>query len=259
MSTSDTFDALTSELIQDIHGWGCPCPPQLKCVAGQLLLLGAKGDESLPAGGELRLAACLFVLFVQENLVHSRQHILGTDVQEIYVRVHQLLHRAQITRKAFVHAVEGVDLIGTATGLLRHQEVTNALFAVKSIDAFWVSEARSALEAIDEMEVLTEGVGSLASENQRVEVQPSVTLQHAVSSDGSELRLAPLPHALAARPRLRSLTGAMAFCGVLLGIGAVMPIILQGPSDVDTAGIIGRDNCTTTGCLPETSPSRSSS
>lgn len=259
--SSESFDALVTEFLRGYPLTGhALSDANAQYVAGRLLVLEAKGNaasssETWPDGAGLRLAACLFVLFVQENLVHNRQHILGTDVQEIYVIMHQLINKIPIAYEAFVRAVEAVDSVGVATNLLHQQEVTNALFASEELSAFWASDARCALEAIDEADVLTEygAAATMESANPAQVVMEPTPLPQAVPV-GSELQLVPLPTALAARPRVRSLTGAMAFGGLLLGVGALVPTLLKGPnSSVDMVGIIGRDNCTTTGCLPETS------
>ena len=63
------------------------------------------------------LAACIFVLLVEENLVNSRDKILGMRVDEVYDMLSSLLHACSISREELITRVTAVDIEGTATWL----------------------------------------------------------------------------------------------------------------------------------------------
>ena len=254
---SDTFGALVREYVLG-YPFTAPGLPSagIDYVAGRLLLFQTKGGnvsvESWPDGEALKFAACLFVLLVQENLVHGKQYVLGLSAQSIYSHMNLALRAACPARESFVQAVAAVDLIGTAASLLRHKEVVAALIECEELSEFCAGEARWALGTMDPS-------GELAAENASLvtstdlSVQPEQVALHPVLLP--RLRLSPLPIGRAARPRLRSLTGAMAIGGVFLAIGALLPVMLRGQptNEDDPPGILGRENCSVTGCLPETS------
>jgi hypothetical protein len=60
----------------------------VRYVAAKLLL---RNRSPLTTAGDLKLAACLFVLFVQEHLLYSQRTILGTPVHELYAELRAIL------------------------------------------------------------------------------------------------------------------------------------------------------------------------
>ena len=75
--------------------------------------------------------ACLSY-FVQENLVESRQRILGIPVEKIYAIVQSTLcsENLRITLELLISAVEDADRTGTALALVRQPDVTLNLWSV---------------------------------------------------------------------------------------------------------------------------------
>ena len=158
----DTDEALLDEYVQRCPTHGSSLTMQdVRHVATRLLLL-QKGDnnamQSWPPGAALRFAACLFILFVQENLVESRQLILGTPVEDIFAIIRSILlsENLRITPEMLICAVEDADRTGTALELVRQPDVTPNLWMCPSLAALWRSSAHGALQAVDEMAVVSD-------------------------------------------------------------------------------------------------------
>ena len=76
------------------------------------------------------LAACLFVLIVQERLVHDSQAlILGLTEEEAYSTLCSLLERCHIPRSELEEQVIEIDLEGFATALVQQRDLDALLFS----------------------------------------------------------------------------------------------------------------------------------
>ena len=132
----------------------------VKFTAAKLLLQKSNAakeqrDIAEPAAAP-KFAACLFVLFVQEHLVHSLPTILGTRAQEVYSEIQSVIRGANMELEALEQAMAEVDLAGTATALLAQPGIADALWGTEDIEALWASAAGGALQAVDEMTVYSD-------------------------------------------------------------------------------------------------------
>ena len=106
----------------------------VRFVAGKLLLLQHESASATNTDEE-KFAACLFVLFVQEFLVHKQRNILGFEVDQLYSKLQSLLSEStDITRATFSEAVAAVDTRGTTIELLQNASFVNMLWHGGDLD-----------------------------------------------------------------------------------------------------------------------------
>ena len=106
----------------------------LRWTATRLLMYQSSGvaadTSKWPAGAPKMLAACLFVLIVQERLVHDSQAlILGLTEEEAYSTLCSLLERCHIPRSELEEQVIEIDLEGFATALVQQRDLDALLFS----------------------------------------------------------------------------------------------------------------------------------
>ena len=159
MSTA-VFHALVDEYVRGYPTRGTMISADnIRYTAAKMLLLKSKDAaaasvEKWPDGAAVKLAACLFVLFVQEYLMHSQVEILGTRIGEIYMEIQKLLQSSEaITRETFAWAVSDVDTVGTASDLLQQPGIGDSLWGTGNLEELWSSAALGALQTVDEMTV----------------------------------------------------------------------------------------------------------
>ena len=106
----------------------------VRFLAGKLLLLQHESASATNTGEE-KFAACLFVLFVQEFLVHKQRNILGFEVDQLYSKLQSLLSEStDITHVTFSEAVAAVDTRGTSIELLQNASFANMLWHGGDLD-----------------------------------------------------------------------------------------------------------------------------
>ena len=249
--SGSAFDELVEQYLRGYptHGKDL-AEPNVRYTVLRLLMIqqqkdhSASAPQSWPAGAAVRLAACLFVLFVQENLMQSEQSILGTPVQEIFAIMTQLLRADLFSSQEFISAVEAVDEGRTALELLRQPDVVENLWTTSGLDSLWTSSARSALQTVDEMSLVSE-------EDQAVthDVESAAGVRPGAVRLALDTELPPRalsPRSLwPARPRLRSTTGLACIAGLVFGVLGLFPLILQAAR----SPIVGRGE----GQIPTTS------
>lgn len=102
----------------------------VRFATARILMIKTAGRCSDPTGwsegSALRLAACLFVLLVEEHLVHTKRSVLGMTVSETHGILSSLLDTG-ITRAALVDEIAAVDMEGSAS-LLSHEPTFNRLW-----------------------------------------------------------------------------------------------------------------------------------
>ena len=257
MASNDAshFEALLDKYMQQCPTHGSSLTEQdVRHVAARLIMLeqGNQAMQSWPPGAALRFAASLLILLVQENLVESRQRILGIPVEKIYAIIQSTLcsENLRITPELLISAVEDADRTGTALALVRQPDVTLNLWVCPSLDALWTSSARDALQAIDDMTVVSDQADGTLHDTEsaglaNVALNPSslVMMTHRTVRPQMPTTLWP------ARPRYRSATAVAVFAvGLILGITGLLPLLLQA-ANVD---VVGRDpgKVPTTSLLP---------
>jgi hypothetical protein len=175
--------------------------------------------------------------------MYSNSHILGIHVDDIYREIQALLHTPGVTQFAFADSVANIDRVGTASKLLSAPHVVDALWTDGNLSELWSSEARGALETVDEMTVFSLNAGSttLAPSEPPVVLVARAPLQSSVLPSDAATRRAIWP----ARPRLRGISGALATFGVSLCLIGLLPMVLQAAG----SPAIGRGR----GQVPQTS------
>ena len=149
----DTIGAFTSLVDEYLEGYPTIgnrllAPENVQYVAGKLLLLETQASPPQLQPDQFRMAACLFVLYVQEYLIHRQTVILGTDVAQLYALLQTLLHvpspaeggevesdaatQQKDRQAAFIQGVVRVDMDGSAADLLRQPGVVDALWGDSS-------------------------------------------------------------------------------------------------------------------------------
>ena len=182
----------------------------------------------------MKLAACLFILFVQEHLVCGQQSILGTPVQEFYFDMQSILvggpsestangesSTPPLDRKAlFCQLVAASDQTGAATELLEQPSVVDAIWSVGSLETLWSSAARGALQMVDEMTVYSGDMSiSTPQEQEAADQLPSLPGARAVGVSAD-----PPPRT---RRQIRGLSGSVAEMPTEEGGNALDPAMSQ--------------------------------
>ena len=126
---TDSFDELLDELItlHPLAGSGLS-HNAVHFAAGRLMLLQNSPDRQIEPQEAHQLCACLFVLFVEEALVHGREEIFSFPVEFVHHQCFRLLPRLESTED-LASAVSLVDKGGHASLLLMQPGVMQRLSA----------------------------------------------------------------------------------------------------------------------------------
>ena len=244
MADESAFHALVDEFVR-----GCPTcgdmlsPEDVSWVAARMLLRKSNALQA-PASAEQKnyYAACLFVLFVSEYLIHSQPTILGTAAQEAVdelLTILAALHEGGSSIEDFVRTVAAVDRVGTARALLHSPSVVSAL--LNSQDMGVLQASMRAIHTVDEHTVYStapdevpEDSGtssrSMLEPDLALELQPMSPSAHVEESQTrGPARLADkqLPTRWPARPRLGGAAGVIAVVGIMVAILGMLPRVLQ--------------------------------
>lgn len=126
---TDSFDKLLDELIllHPLAGSGLSTFA-INFAAGRLMLLENCPDRQMEPQEALKLCTCLFILFVEEALVHGREEIFSFPVESVRHQCFRLLPLLECTED-LASAVSLVDKGGHASLLLTQPGVMKQLSA----------------------------------------------------------------------------------------------------------------------------------
>ena len=179
--------------------------PAKRYAAGRLMLLQTDRETALAqsATESSRFAACLFVLIVQECLIHRRRRIFGVEAET----VHSILleHVKSVPPAALLQQLETLDLEGTAKRMANEPGCIEYLYEA-------ISEV---LATVDEGE--DEGEDDANSEASLTKRASNQALHEAADAPAPAAPPAPAP-AIPAFPRSRLMQNAGAFCAVVAAL-----------------------------------------